>query len=660
MNDLKELEVSFKDKLNVIQDDNQIKWVHYSFDNMSKHLGNWENHVFHTIKKLLNKDSIFVDVGANIGFHSLRLSKLGFNVVSIEPNTDIYKLLLHNFKINNLDNYKTFNYALSKPNVKLYTEPLPYSFNLGYLPLSEKGSMEVMTTEFDELSIDMSKLGVVKIDVSGGELNVLYGMVNTLNKHRPYVILPLEEQVFNREGYTCKHIVNLMYSLKYVCVEINSDYPCDHLFYPIEKEDVVKELFNIKNKTTNNSINNNLYLGVIKQLNPLEDKQYEFQLLCSWTSSGELCKLWDKMKPKDSKVDMVDRNDAEYTIIVNRPPQDAVYNPSKTMVFRMEPDVEVNEVFNNWYKSKKDFMRFFSNNNYRNNSEWHLDKNYMDLYNTSPHKSRVLSTVLSGLYNMEGHKLRVDFVRYLENNNVDIDIYGRDNDSNFKNYICSLPYHNKNEAILPYKYTFIAENCDLKNYFTEKIIDPILGETLCFYWGCSDLEKYIDSNAFIRLPLEDKEKSMQIVLDAIKNDEWSKRIETIRMEKKKILDYYSFFNRVESYLNLDKNLEIRVVGDFTNDEWVEFSNMAIVNDIKHISREKGETNKDILYIPSTYKFKNGFNDYLSVLYKKLLNEHPDFKEFYINSLDNLNIKEITEVPDTIKIVSNRGNKILSN
>ena len=669
MSFLEKIDVPYKEHLTIKEDSNHIKWVSYTFDNISKHVGSWENHVFTTIKKILDYTmGSFIDVGSNIGYHSIRISKLGYKVYSIEPNPELNKILSLNSTINKLEQFTIFNCALSKPNTMLYTEPLPYSFNLGDLPLKEqRGSIEIPTVEFDRLceSINMKDVRVVKIDVSGHELNVLYGMITTLVDHRPYIILPLESQVCIRNGYTCEHVVNLLGSFKYKCIEIENEYPCDHLFYPEEKYKEIKEIFNVREKTTTNNINNNLDLGVCLKINPFEDKIYEVQLLCGWTTSEDICRTWEKMKPKGSKLSMVSKSDVDYTVIVNRPPQGSVYNPEKTMVFRMEPDCEEN--FSEWFKSKNSFMRFFSLNNYRNNTEWHLGKTYQELMDETPKKTKVLSTVLSGLYTMEGHKLRVDFVRYLENNDVEIDVYGRDNDSNFKNYICSLPYHQKDEAILPYKYTFIAENCDMKNYFTEKIIDPILGETLCFYWGCSGLENYIDSRAFIRLPLHDKQESKRILLEAIANDEWSKRIDIIRKEKKKILDYYSFYNRVELYLDMDIRLEIKVVGSFSPEEYVEFNNNVIIYNIKNISPQKVNdpvnTNKDILYIPSCYKLKDGFNDSVSILYRKLLKTYPDFKVCYITDIyKNVELSEISEdIQTSVKIVSGRGgSKIIKN
>ena len=50
----------------------------------------------------------------------------------------------------------------------------------------------------------------------------------------------------------------------------------------------------------------------------------------------------------------------------------------------------------------------------------------------------------------------------------------------------------KEKAIIPYKYYFMCENNVEHNFATEKIWEPILCECLAFYWGCPNLEEYID------------------------------------------------------------------------------------------------------------------------------------------------------------------------
>ena len=48
----------------------------------------WEKGISLTIKLLLeqmNQDSLFLDIGANLGIHSLYAAKLGYRVVAVEP-----------------------------------------------------------------------------------------------------------------------------------------------------------------------------------------------------------------------------------------------------------------------------------------------------------------------------------------------------------------------------------------------------------------------------------------------------------------------------------------------------------------------------------------------------------------------------------------------
>ncbi|MBP1777768.1 MAG: hypothetical protein H6Q86_3778, partial [candidate division NC10 bacterium] len=91
------------------------------------------------------------------------------------------------------------------------------------------------------------------------------------------------------------------------------------------------------------------------------------------------------------------------------------------------------------------------------------------------------------------------------------------------------------------KYTFAAESHAEKNYFTEKLVDAILSECLCFYWGCPNLSDYIDPRAYIRLDLDDFDAAAHTITTAIAQGEWERRIDFIRREKRKILEEYQVF-----------------------------------------------------------------------------------------------------------------------
>ena len=129
-----------------------------------------------------------------------------------------------------------------------------------------------------------------------------------------------------------------------------------------------------------------------------------------------------------------------------------------------------------------------------------------------------------------------------------LNVYGRENYHQFKSYVGPLLDDNKMNGLAPYKYSFAAENNSETGYATEKIWEPILCECLCFYWGCPNLEEYIDSRAFVRLPLDNFEESLSIIKKAIEEDWYNQRIDIIRQEKQRILNELGFFPTLEKII----------------------------------------------------------------------------------------------------------------
>jgi hypothetical protein len=257
------------------------------------------------------------------------------------------------------------------------------------------------------------------------------------------------------------------------------------------------------------------------------------KLLCDWTSTAELTKLWSKMKPDHCKLELITEGEPDYWVIINGT-ESTEYVPARTIAFHMEPSPLTLDTTG--------FLKVFDHDKDYNNVEWHLSKSWSELYDFHPDKTKVLSTVLSSKFTDPGHVKRVTFVKELEKE-IGIDVFGS-NVFRYKQYRGSLPYHEKDNAVFPYKYHFNAENHSKDNYATEKLIDAIMGECLCFYWGCPNLGKFIDYRSFLMLDLDDIPGSIEEIRRAIANDEWSKRIQYIRAAKKKILDQMTMFDRV--------------------------------------------------------------------------------------------------------------------
>jgi hypothetical protein len=293
--------------------------------------------------------------------------------------------------------------------------------------------------------------------------------------------------------------------------------------------------------------------------NSEHDDKIKVMMLCSWTTPEQLCETWKKMSKNDdntwNNIQIVSSKPADYYCVINRPNIDIKIDKKKTILFRMEPHMEkdTRQWGDEWANpNATEFLFVGYHNLHINNLEWHLSKTYQQLSNEEIVKddslSNILTTILSDKYNDKGHVQRVDFVKFLEKKGLNVDVYGG-NKFLWKQYKGSLPYHNKDNSLLPYKYSFNCENHSYKNYVTEKLIDGILAETLVFYSGCYNIRDYIDDKAYIYLELSNFENDYQIIKKAIEEDWWSQRLPFIKEAKSKILNEMQFFPRLEKIIN---------------------------------------------------------------------------------------------------------------
>jgi FkbM family methyltransferase len=147
--------------------------------------GEYEAGTRSVLKDFLHTGDVFLDVGAYIGFHACVVAKfVGESglVYAIEPNPEIYKILLTNIHINKLTNVSPLKIALGAED----SETRIYGYdrtNRGAASLirpqdiNEESGKLVRVTTVDKL-IENGQLRVpnlIKIDVEGFELEVLKG-----------------------------------------------------------------------------------------------------------------------------------------------------------------------------------------------------------------------------------------------------------------------------------------------------------------------------------------------------------------------------------------------------------------------------------------------------------------------------------------------------
>lgn len=258
--------------------------------------------------------------------------------------------------------------------------------------------------------------------------------------------------------------------------------------------------------------------------------------------------MWGKMlNPSLPIVFTTHRNDANIILVINQPhPTDVEFvnsNKGKTIIAHMEYYLER-------VPDPENYLDVWTHDRALNNVEWFFPATYDQVKQTVPTttktKGNVVSVVLSSNYTLDGHKKRIDFVKYLEDHypEIELDIYGRDNDFGFKNYQGVLPNDDKSEALYPYKYHFNCENAFVDNYITEKFTDGILCETYLFYGGPTNVLDVYPTTAYSLLDMDNFDASAQAIKNKIQSDAYECELENIRALKDYILTWYSLSPRL--------------------------------------------------------------------------------------------------------------------
>lgn len=140
----------------------------------------------------------FVDVGANIGNHSLFFTKIMKRTTwSFEPYSPAFQLLKENLTANKLDISRIFQFGLSSTNTKANII-LPDNNNIGAAKVSiDSTSGIVELKRGDEVLADIQKISLMKVDVEGHELDVVKGCLNIIKKHHPLLLI----ECMNAEEY---------------------------------------------------------------------------------------------------------------------------------------------------------------------------------------------------------------------------------------------------------------------------------------------------------------------------------------------------------------------------------------------------------------------------------------------------------------------------
>lgn len=154
--------------------------------------GEFEKREIEICGEYIKRDSVVLDIGANIGVHSIYFSKMAIDgtVIAIEPSPETFSLLLKN--VQKYGNIFPLNVGLSCSNdLKNFfvTADNAYSGLKDTHRKEIKKIVKVFCFRLDDLLMNhnFKKIDFVKIDVEGVEQDVIEGMERIIEEYRPVI-----------------------------------------------------------------------------------------------------------------------------------------------------------------------------------------------------------------------------------------------------------------------------------------------------------------------------------------------------------------------------------------------------------------------------------------------------------------------------------------
>ena len=164
---------------------------------------------------------------------------------------------------------------------------------------------------------------------------------------------------------------------------------------------------------------------------------------------------------------------------------------------------------------------------------------YEEMINFSvPPKNKKISIVCSNKTITPFHRKRLDFVNQLNQSKAMIDFYG----------FGISPIKDKADALLPYYGHIAIENYICQDYWTEKLVDPLLAYTVPFYCGCPNINDYIPAESYIPIDLNDIDTTLSAIHYFIENMEYKQHLESIKEARYLLLTKYHPYNQIVELL----------------------------------------------------------------------------------------------------------------
>jgi FkbM family methyltransferase len=194
--------------------------------------GEWCELEVSLYQRLLRPDSVVIEVGANLGLHTVPLAKIAVSgkVICFEPQRLIFETLCGNLALNNLTNVDAHRVAVGEHHeiVEIETTDYDIPWNYGAFSVAAGFSSEVrfpgnLSSEptavvaLDEFpqTAGAERLDLLKVDAEGFELAVMRGADRLIARTRPNLFVENNNPASGDE--LIRHIRALGYDCFWYC-----------------------------------------------------------------------------------------------------------------------------------------------------------------------------------------------------------------------------------------------------------------------------------------------------------------------------------------------------------------------------------------------------------------------------------------------------------
>ena len=178
------------------------------------------------------KSSAVIDIGANIGNHSLYFSDYFSKVFSFEPNPRTYKVLALNSEL--ATNIECFNFGISNRSERAVLHTPQHDIGRSSIknPVNSDDAWqpsEIILERFDDVFVSDLRVSLIKIDVEGLEYQVLEGAEASLKNDQPIILFEQHDEDFSDGTSKCIDLLKKYGYRKFASIdrkyEPNRHYP---------------------------------------------------------------------------------------------------------------------------------------------------------------------------------------------------------------------------------------------------------------------------------------------------------------------------------------------------------------------------------------------------------------------------------------------------